>query len=91
MTANPYAQRRFGRVFISSELMKDWSSSRLLFAAMTPLRMIERFEYGDYEIVGFSPKFDPIGLGEMAPEYRLIIRRPSQVEPAYVERVEKVA
>lgn len=61
------------------------------WAAVAPLRITYRAEYNDHEVMCYSPKFEPVPLGQVVPDYNLIVRRDSQVEPAYIEAVERAA
>jgi len=78
MTSDSIKRRRFGRFFCTSEFMENVIGRQIpVFENIYPLK-IEFYPDRDmYHFTAISERFDPVKIGDRAPEYKARVKRRS--------------
>ena len=67
-------KNRMGRVVISNQLLGEWEALLVLFEKFVPFRIEYKYERNQTEYIGFSPLFDEIQIGAIAPQYNFVFQ-----------------
>ena len=73
--------RRFGRIYISQELLDPQLVEVFYLMKFLPCRVEYLFEFEDYHYIGYSPLFRVLSTGESIPEYTLTVTNDTAGRP----------